>query len=389
MVKKDKAANKADKHSANTKPLHRHKQHNKHNKQPPAATYTDFATQLASLHLRLQHIEGDGNCLFRSIADQVEGVEANHARYRQLACTHIAQHSELYAPFIDGGDGGKAGEGLKPYVTRMSRAGEWGGNMELVALARALRRDVVVHQLGAPRLVIDGSAKGNSSGGRVGALHLSYHDNEHYSSVRRADDHSVHSEPLPITLPASTAQPAPQQPHTGAPTSDERRVMAATAVHDISRVRAVLSDMAGDVDSAVEVLHAEQQAELHAAEQQPPTEAPRVEKTLELNGDGAVQSTAPVDERADSDGSDAKEAGEAKAEARAVTRAASKAKLSTKELRKALKAERADKKVQRAIERKVERQKERAQQAGEAVKVGSSAEDRTEGVVQDFGSLSI
>lgn len=362
MVKKDKpnqAANKADKRNTNTtdkQQRNHNKQHNKHNKHStqPAA-YTDFTTQLASLHLRLQHIDGDGNCLFRSIADQVEGVESNHAHYRQLACAHIAERSELYAPFIDGGEGGKAGEGLKGYVARMGRLGEWGGNLELVALARALQRDIVVHQLGAPRLLIDGEVKARSNGSRSGALHLAYHSQEHYSSVRRADDHSIHSEPLPIMLPASNTAFSHQQPSSTAPTSDERRVMAATGLDDVERVRAVLRDMAGDVDSAIEVVVAEQDAQLQAEKQPPPTE----EKVA------------------------AEEVKEVK-----VT---SKAKLSTKELKKVLKAERADKKVQRAMERKLERIKEKQQvEDGEKGSSGRQADDGAEeGVVQDFGTLSI
>ena len=392
MVKKaDKAANKADKRNVataaerrTTKPLPKHNKHNKHSQPSKQAAYTDFATQLASLHLRLQHIEGDGNCLFRSIADQVEGVESNHAHYRQLACTHITEHSELYAPFIDGSDGGKAGEGVRAYVTRMSRMGEWGGNLELVALARALRRDVVVHQLGAPRLVIDGEVKGKSSGGRGGVLHLAYHDAEHYSSVRRADDHSVHTEPLLITLPASNTPTAQQHPPSTAPTSDERRVMAATGIADVGRVRAALRDLAGDVDSAVVVLNAEQDAQWQH-EQEPLEDASQVEE--KKGEDSARDTIGPIDVTAAYNLSEVSEADEVKE----VVKTTSKAKLSTKELKKALKADRAEKKVQRALERKVERMKERAQQAGEAEK-GSSpaqAEDGTEGAVQDFGSLSI
>jgi len=395
MVKKDKAATKADKRTTSStadnkrnkdKPHTKQHKHNRHSSSAQPA-YTDFATQLASLHLRLQHIDGDGNCLFRSISDQIEGIESNHAHYRQLACTHITQHSELYAPFIDGGDGGKAGGGLKAYVTRMSRTGEWGGNLELVALARALQRDVVVHQLGAPRLVIDGEVKGKGSGSRSGALHLAYHDREHYSSVRRADDHSVHTEPLPITLPASIAHTAQQQPAATGPTADERRVMAATGINDLGRVRAALRDIAGDVDSAVEVLNAERDAQLQNEEQQP---AVAVE---EKEGSLAEEASEPTGESvAAEEVKDVDEVVEPKVAAGQVKEVkASKAKMSTKDLKKALKAERAEKKVQRALERKLDRMKERAKQAGDGEKGDSAtqAANGTESVVPDFGSLSI
>ena len=393
MVKKDKAASKADKRNtaaADNERSHKpqSKQHGKHGKHNKPAAYTDFATQLASLRLRLQPIEGDGNCLFRSVADQVEGAESHHAHYRQLACTHIAQHADLYAPFIDGAlEGGKVAAGLKAYVARMGRTGEWGGNLELVALARALRRDVVVHQLGAPRLVIDGEADVSGGGSGGGALHVAYHDAEHYSSVRRADDHSVHTEPLPITLPASNGHIA-QQPSPAAPTSDERRVMAGTGIDDVAKVRAALRDVAGDVDSAVEVLNAEQEA-LWQQQQQPAAEAAAVQ--CEQKQQTSAVADSGETERNASEGSDeAAEAEEAK-EAAAVKQAASKAKLSSKELRKALKAGREEKKVQRALERKLDRLKEKAQAASEGAKESgaASAVGGTDSVVQDFGSLLI
>ena len=402
MVKNDKAASKADKRHPPTadqrtkqarQPNRHHKPspHSQHSTQP---AYADFSTQLASLRLRLQPVDGDGNCAFRAIADQVEGTESRHGHYRQLACTHIAEHAELYAPFIDCGDGAKGGGGLKAYVTRMSRMGEWGGNLELVALARALQRDVVVHQLGAPRLVIDGEAKGRSSGSRRAALHVAYHDHEHYSSVRRADDHSVHTEPLPITLPASNAPAAQkQQQHAAAPTEDERRVMAATAIDDLTKVRAALRDMAGDVDSAIEVLYAEldaQQQQRQQGEQQPSL---AVQQQLDEGKEGraATEAAGPVNETVAERVSDVKEAGEAKeaTEVKAVKVVVSKAKLSAKELKRVLKAEREERKVQRALERKLERMKEKAQQEGEKGSSAAQAEDATEGIVQDFGSLSI
>ncbi len=44
---------------------------------------------------------GDGNCLFRSIADQLEGKEKLHMKYRQEAVDHIEQNKDQYSPFIE------------------------------------------------------------------------------------------------------------------------------------------------------------------------------------------------------------------------------------------------------------------------------------------------
>ncbi len=42
-----------------------------------------FRQQLADFGVAIKEVGGDGNCLFRSLADQVEGLEDRHATYRQ------------------------------------------------------------------------------------------------------------------------------------------------------------------------------------------------------------------------------------------------------------------------------------------------------------------
>jgi OTU domain-containing protein 3 len=44
-----------------------------------------FSKQMEDLGLRIKEVKGDGNCLFRSVSDQVEGCENNHHFYRQSA----------------------------------------------------------------------------------------------------------------------------------------------------------------------------------------------------------------------------------------------------------------------------------------------------------------
>lgn len=44
---------------------------------------------------------GDGNCLFRAIADQLEGNEKLHRKYREAAVDFITENKEAFAPFIE------------------------------------------------------------------------------------------------------------------------------------------------------------------------------------------------------------------------------------------------------------------------------------------------
>lgn len=63
----------------------------------------------------------DGNCLFRSIADQLDGNEKLHMKYRQEAVKFIESHKEDFAPFIEDD------ETIDQYLADLSRDGAWGG----------------------------------------------------------------------------------------------------------------------------------------------------------------------------------------------------------------------------------------------------------------------
>lgn len=78
-----------------------------------------------------------------------------------------------------------------PSVEQLSKLSTYGGNDSIVAFARNHGVNIVIHQLNEPRWVIYG---GNyNKNGQVRELHISYHNGEHYSSVRRINDNT--SEP--------------------------------------------------------------------------------------------------------------------------------------------------------------------------------------------------
>ena len=71
-------------------------------------------------------------------------------------------------------------------VKELSQLGTYGGNDSIVAFARNNGVNVNIHQLNEPRWVISGSQYSRT--GRVLELHLSYHNGDHYSSVRSVND---------------------------------------------------------------------------------------------------------------------------------------------------------------------------------------------------------
>lgn len=59
------------------------------NKLPDNYIDNDFLTYLEEQGFEVQYIVGDGNCMFRWIADVLVEDQEKHQRYRRLAVQHI------------------------------------------------------------------------------------------------------------------------------------------------------------------------------------------------------------------------------------------------------------------------------------------------------------
>ena len=80
-----------------------------------------FREQLASFGLRLKEMVGDGNCLFRAIADQLDGNEKLHKKYREYAVQFLNDNKPMFAPFIEDD------ETIEEFIAEVEKDGEWGG----------------------------------------------------------------------------------------------------------------------------------------------------------------------------------------------------------------------------------------------------------------------
>jgi OTU-like cysteine protease len=76
----------------------------------------------------------DGNCFFRSVADQLEGDAGNHASVRQKVVDHMEANSNDYAPFVENDDT------FDVYATRMRK----------VRTAKASFKAFIVHYHDVP-----------------------------------------------------------------------------------------------------------------------------------------------------------------------------------------------------------------------------------------------
>ncbi|CAM9636925.1 unnamed protein product [Choristocarpus tenellus] len=135
-----------------------------------------FADQVRKLGGRIKYITGDGNCLFRSIADQLEGKQHEHVDVRQKIMDYMEKNRDTFEPYMEDD------EPFDAYIKRLRRNGEWGGHQELFAASQLLKVNILVHQFQAPRFEIQNVLAGHRS------FSLSYHGEYHYNSVRANSD---------------------------------------------------------------------------------------------------------------------------------------------------------------------------------------------------------
>lgn len=176
-----------------------------------AATMTDHRTiektyllrEFKAHNLVEQEIRPDGHCLFAAVADQLQqqavplgGEDAAagaavlpYRATRARAADYMRAHADDFAPFLaDEGD-------FDAYVARMRDTAEWGGQLELTALARAYGVEIRVLQDGRTDTIEPGEDTTAKTGGDGDAapkrIWLAYYRHgyglgEHYNSLRKA-----------------------------------------------------------------------------------------------------------------------------------------------------------------------------------------------------------
>lgn len=147
-------------------------------------TFDEIDRSIERLGLIIKDVEGDGNCLFRALSDQMFGDESHHSELRQKVCDYIQENSEHFQNFFSSDD-----ETLDKHLERMRNIGTFGDNFELVAFANMNSLDIHIYQDGSVNImVIKGASLGTDSNvtseAKQAVLHLAYHSWEHYSSIR-------------------------------------------------------------------------------------------------------------------------------------------------------------------------------------------------------------
>ncbi|KAK4262319.1 hypothetical protein QN277_027895 [Acacia crassicarpa] len=231
-------------------------------KQGKRVDVSQLRSQLDMLGLRIIEVTADGNCFFRALADQLEGNEELHQKYRSMVVKHIMDNQEMFEPFI---------EDEVPFVEycqTMQNDGTWAGHMELQAASLVTHSNICIHRDMSPRWYIRNF---NDRGARM--IHLSYHDGEHYNSVRlKIDPGDGPARPIVIKADADLSATSHQakvtanksQRQAGRETFQSgsiKLVMAGSGCENAEKVEQILEQVNGDVDAAIEFLIAEQGTE--------------------------------------------------------------------------------------------------------------------------------
>lgn len=141
-------------------------------------SFVSLKQQLVAMGLTLREIPGDGNCLFRALGDQLDGTPNTHQKHRQDVVAYMRQHRSDFEPFVEDD------APFDRHLSNLAELGTYGGNDCIVAFARLHQVIVVIHQLNAPLWQICG-LEGKKN---LRELHISYHNGDHYNSVRRIGD---------------------------------------------------------------------------------------------------------------------------------------------------------------------------------------------------------
>ncbi len=141
------------------------------------------------LGLRETSIRPDGHCMYSAVAmllpniiSDINKVESNgllpYQAVRAKTAQFISQHPDDFEPFLE--------EPIDEYTNKIKHTAEWGGQLELQAIARAYEVDINVLQADGRVEKIDSGSKSETD-----AIWLTYYRHsfglgEHYNALRRA-----------------------------------------------------------------------------------------------------------------------------------------------------------------------------------------------------------
>ncbi|XP_064459458.1 OTU domain-containing protein 3-like isoform X2 [Ornithodoros turicata] len=203
--------------------------------------FSSFKDQLLSIGLTLRVMQGDG-----ALNDQMEGHTRSHLKYRSDTVQYMKDHRCDFEPFVEDD------VPFAQHLHNLAQPGTYAGNDAIVAFARLHQVVIVIHQLNTPLWQVRGTDKPNST-----ELHLSYHNGDHYNSVRKIGDNSQGPASIRLSVPKPGTPQIPNEESNAVANLEAQRkleegIMLETGTEDLQLVREVLQDCGYDRQSAVD-----------------------------------------------------------------------------------------------------------------------------------------
>ncbi|CAM9746287.1 unnamed protein product [Ectocarpus sp. 12 AP-2014] len=140
-----------------------------------------FETELKAKGWQLRRQEGDGNCLFRAISQQIYGDPGMHGDIRRQCLDFMRKERDHYSQFVS--------EAFDSYVSRKEKDGVHGNNPEMQAASELFNRpiEVYVPEKGtAPINIFHGGYRSGNA-----PIRVSYHGGNHYNAIVDPEEASV------------------------------------------------------------------------------------------------------------------------------------------------------------------------------------------------------
>ena len=132
-----------------------------------------FAQLLQLNSMKIVPMNGDGNCLFRSVSHQLYGDESFHMLIREASMRYISLEREYFCQFMIGG-----AEKFDEYLAQMSRSGAWGDDIEIQAMSEIYNKPFNIFAYSSLPI-----RTFHEDHGQGRAIRLAYHGQCHYNSV--------------------------------------------------------------------------------------------------------------------------------------------------------------------------------------------------------------
>ena len=140
-------------------------------------TQAQMITNSLSRHgLRKKISPGDGNCLFHSLSDQLNGTKLfeqhDHISMRRNIVTHIYRHYDFYGPFIE------------DKLTKKLKPGTWGSHVDVSAAADLFNIKITLIKFNGDDIILP---RHGDSSKVVAEIFMCFRAEVHYDSTERVE----------------------------------------------------------------------------------------------------------------------------------------------------------------------------------------------------------